>query len=112
MPSQQVDLEASCKHHRATYSNPAEFTLIFTGKLKFTVLLPLLTTYLATIPAAEGRGGRMDPRKVKPLPFRFPDQPVLEDVEVRGSQSFLLICCFCSSVRSDDINRILQCHSM
>lgn len=24
----------------------------------------------------------MDARKVKPLPFRFPEQPVVEDVEV------------------------------
>jgi hypothetical protein len=78
----QVDLEASCKHHRASFSNPAEFTVVFTGNVKFTALLPVITAYLATIPAAPGRGGPKDCRTLTPLPFKFPEQPVVEDVEV------------------------------
>eukprot|EP00882_Tetradesmus_deserticola_P013219 GHRQ01014016.1.p1 GENE.GHRQ01014016.1~~GHRQ01014016.1.p1 ORF type:complete len:535 (+),score=251.96 GHRQ01014016.1:49-1653(+) len=78
----KVDLEASCKYHRAAFSNPAEFTVVFTGNVKFTALLPVITTYLATIPAAPGRGGPRDCRTLTPLPFKFPEQPVVEDVEV------------------------------
>ncbi|WIA12333.1 hypothetical protein OEZ85_012387 [Tetradesmus obliquus] len=78
----KVDLEASCSHHRYTFSNPAEFTVVFTGNVKFTALLPVITTYLATIPAAPGRGGPRDCRTLTPLPFKFPEQPVVEDVEV------------------------------
>jgi hypothetical protein len=55
---------------------------VLTGATSLESLLPLLTRYLATIPAAEGRGGRRDPRTLTPLPFRFPEQPVVEDVEV------------------------------
>lgn len=57
---------------------------MLTGNTSLEALLPLLTRYLATIPAAPGRGGRMDPRQLKPLPFSFPEQPVVEDVEVMG----------------------------
>ncbi|WIA32467.1 hypothetical protein OEZ86_003287 [Tetradesmus obliquus] len=78
----KVDLEASCSHHRSSFSNPAEFTVVFTGNVKFTALLPVITTYLATIPAAPGRGGPRDCRTLRPLPFKFPEQPVVEDVEV------------------------------
>jgi hypothetical protein len=80
----QVDLEAACAHHRASFSNPSEFTLVLTGNTSLEALLPLLARYLATIPAAEGRGGRRDPRTLTPLPFRFPEQPMVEDVEVRA----------------------------
>jgi len=82
----QVDLDAACGHHSSSFSNPSEFTLVLTGNTSLEALLPLVTRYLATIPAAAGRGGRMDPRQVTPLPFRFPDHPVVEDVEVRGGR--------------------------
>lgn len=78
----KVDLDAACGHHSSSFSNPSEFTLVLTGNTSLEALLPLVTRYLATIPAAAGRGGRMDPRQVTPLPFRFPDHPVVEDVEV------------------------------
>lgn len=78
----QVDLEAACAHHRDSFSNPAEFTIVLTGNTSLEAVMPFLTRYLATIPAAEGRGGRLDPRNLKALPFRFPEQPVVEDVEV------------------------------
>ena len=83
-PPFQVDLEAACAHHRSCFSNPSEFNLILTGNTTLEALMPLLTRYLATIPSAEGRGGRLDPRQLTALPFRFPEQPVVEDVEVRG----------------------------
>jgi hypothetical protein len=99
----QVDLEAACAHHRNSFSNPAEFTIVLTGNTSLEAVMPLLTRYLATIPAAEGRGGRLDPRNLKPLPFRFPETPVVEDVEVRpggyeactllGVQPYLLCLC-------------------
>lgn len=55
---------------------------MLTGNTSLEAVLPLLSQYLATIPAAEGRGGRLDPRELTPLPFRFPEAPVVQDVEV------------------------------
>lgn len=80
----QVDLAASLAHHVASFSSPAEFTLVLTGAVKLGALLPLATAFLATIPPAPGRGAgaRRDCRTLTPLPFAFPDAPVVEDVEV------------------------------
>jgi predicted Zn-dependent peptidase len=91
-----VDLEAACAHHHSSFSNPAEFTIVLTGNTSLEAVMPLLTRYLATIPAAEGRGGRLDPRNLKPLPFRFPENPVVEDVEVRPFGGGMYPCLTCT----------------
>lgn len=46
------------------------------GNVSLSVLLPLATTYLATLPERSG-GGRRDCRSLTPLPFRFPAEPVV-----------------------------------
>jgi hypothetical protein len=81
----QVDLEAACRHHQNAFSDPSEFTLVLTGNVSFPALLPLVTTYLATIPIPGGGTGkgRKDCRSLTALPFQFPDAPAVEDVEVR-----------------------------
>eukprot|EP00877_Chromochloris_zofingiensis_P010305 jgi/Chrzof1/5528/Cz16g06130.t1 len=81
----KVDPEAACAHHSATFSNPAEFTVVLTGNINRARILPLILTYLAGIPPLENAGGSAgprDPRTLTPLPFTFPEQPVIEDVQV------------------------------
>jgi hypothetical protein len=46
----QVDPYRAAAHHNASFQDPAEFNVIFTGNVTLEDLLPLVSTYLATIP--------------------------------------------------------------
>lgn len=145
----QVDPYRAAAHHNASFQDPAEFTVIFTGNVTLENLLPLVSMYLATIPpkgaeqppppqqqqqsshaaedaetatmaaastksttgsvlqdaggstisstsgasssGASSSGGwphavqpprGLPPTSIKPLPWSFPDTPVVEDVQV------------------------------
>ncbi|KAG1666686.1 hypothetical protein FOA52_013598 [Chlamydomonas sp. UWO 241] len=76
-----VDAAVALDYHNANYVNPAEFTVVLTGNLDSTTLVPLLCQYLGCIPAVD----LPVPRKlqdVTPLQVTFPQGRVVEDVQV------------------------------
>ncbi|KAG2499479.1 hypothetical protein HYH03_002426 [Edaphochlamys debaryana] len=78
---EHIDPALALAHHNLSWKNPAEFTLVFTGNVDREALEPLLCRYLATIP----RTGLPPPKPAKevtPLPYSFPEEPVVEDVKV------------------------------
>mmetsp|Transcript_12208 Transcript_12208/g.26250 ORF Transcript_12208/g.26250 Transcript_12208/m.26250 type:complete len:1102 (+) Transcript_12208:74-3379(+) len=78
---EKVDPHIACAHHNMNYRNPAEFTLVLTGNLTREELVPLLLKYLASIPPV-GLPPPKKPSQLVALPFTFPPEPVVVDVNV------------------------------
>ncbi|KAG2437776.1 hypothetical protein HYH02_011151 [Chlamydomonas schloesseri] len=76
-----VDPALALAHHNMSWRNPAEFRIVLTGNVDRAALEPLLCTYLATIPKT-GLPPPKLPKEVTPLPYSFPEEPVVEDVKV------------------------------
>ncbi|KAK9820030.1 hypothetical protein WJX72_005269 [[Myrmecia] bisecta] len=76
-----IDPQVACSHFNDAFNNPAEFTLCLTGNVQEEELLRLVKVYLASIPATDHPPKR-GPQQAKPLPFKFPDHVVREDVKV------------------------------
>ncbi|PNW71276.1 hypothetical protein CHLRE_16g647500v5 [Chlamydomonas reinhardtii] len=76
-----VDPALALAHHNMSWRNPAEFRIVLTGNVDRAALEPLLCAYLATIPKT-GLPPPKLPKEVTPLPYSFPEEPVVEDVKV------------------------------
>eukprot|EP00198_Chlamydomonas_reinhardtii_P008817 XP_001698154.1 predicted protein [Chlamydomonas reinhardtii] len=81
MDFEAVDPALALAHHNMSWRNPAEFRIVLTGNVDRAALEPLLCAYLATIP----KTGLPPPKlpKVTPLPYSFPEEPVVEDVKAQ-----------------------------
>lgn len=77
----ELDVEAAAEYHNRSFRNPAEFTVVFTGDVSRALLAPLVVTYLASIPAVDSPAP-LAVTSVTPLPWAFPQEPVVEDVQV------------------------------
>ncbi|GIL48315.1 hypothetical protein Vafri_4598 [Volvox africanus] len=77
----RVDPALALAHHNLSWQNPGEYTLVLTGNIDREQFLPLLCRYLATLPKT-GLPPPKLPKDVKPLPYSFPETPVVEDVKV------------------------------
>ncbi|EFJ46689.1 hypothetical protein VOLCADRAFT_105434 [Volvox carteri f. nagariensis] len=79
----KVDPALALAHHNLSWRNPAEFTLVLTGNVDRGQLEQLLCRYLATLPKTALPPPKL-PKDVKPLPYRFPETPVVEDVKLHS----------------------------
>ncbi|GLC40306.1 hypothetical protein PLESTM_001046900 [Pleodorina starrii] len=77
----RADPSLALAHHNFSWHNPGEFTLVLTGNVDRELLEPLLCRYLATLPASGLQPPKL-PKDVTPLPYTFPETPVVEDVKV------------------------------
>ncbi|GFR46297.1 hypothetical protein Agub_g7853, partial [Astrephomene gubernaculifera] len=78
---ERVDPALALAHHNMSWRNPGEFTLVLTGNVDRASLQPLLCRYLATLPPTSIPPPK-PVKEVTPLPYSFPETPVVEDVKV------------------------------
>eukprot|EP01025_Chloroclados_australasicus_P009149 TRINITY_DN13521_c0_g1_i3.p1 TRINITY_DN13521_c0_g1~~TRINITY_DN13521_c0_g1_i3.p1 ORF type:complete len:1012 (-),score=156.71 TRINITY_DN13521_c0_g1_i3:256-3291(-) len=76
----KVRPDVSVKHFNRQFSNPAQFTLCFVGKINEERFLYLVKQYLASIPRPQ------EPKvqsfgSMTPLKFQFPEKPVVKTVK-------------------------------
>ncbi|MEW5319769.1 MAG: hypothetical protein WDW38_010898 [Sanguina aurantia] len=76
-----IDAHVACAHHTFNYRNPAQFKVVFTGNVTRETFLPLVETYLASIPTT-ALPPPIDPINITPLKVSFPAEPVIKDIQV------------------------------
>jgi len=75
-----LDPEKMMAYYKERFANAADFTFFFVGAFKVDEIVPLLTTYLGTLPSKNVRDG-----KIGDLKLEFPAQVVRETV-VKGRE--------------------------
>ena len=70
----------ACRHFRANYSDPSDFTVVLVGAFDETRVRPMIEKYLGSIPPPNVPRRKIT--EVKPAPFKFPRGVVNRDLRV------------------------------
>eukprot|EP00963_Diacronema_lutheri_P003130 scaffold261_cov336-Pavlova_lutheri.AAC.45 len=74
-----IDTRKACDYFSSFFKNPADFTIAMVGNVTEEAVMPLLESYLASIPGDDSSQRSM-PENLTPLKFSFPQKSVREDM--------------------------------
>eukprot|EP00850_Spirogloea_muscicola_P005254 SM000023S07710 [mRNA] locus=s23:983129:990756:- [translate_table: standard] len=76
----RVDPRKACSYFDSCFKDPSVFTVAIVGNINPEAALPLIQQYLGGIPKPIPGVQHYERERLKPLPFKFPDRIMREDV--------------------------------